>query len=150
MSNKIFYWYINNKIKVALKIAKLMKISNVKINHGGQHIIFIEMDEAIVFHNPKNYAFMKISFPEKYISYRDSMGNIMVNYPTTIKTNEGYAPLPEMGRNAWSKDGDVMAFIATKDIQELATKTFFEPDQEPIIDFYSFAIDKTKCVCIKQ
>jgi hypothetical protein len=149
MSNKIFYWYMNNKIRIGRKIARLMKIP-VKINHGGQHIIFIEMDGAIAFHNPKNRAFMQISSLNKYITYRDSMENIMVNYPTTIKTNEGYAPLPKIGSNAWSKNGETMVFLDTKDVQELASKTFFEPDQEPIINFYSFAIDKTKCVCIKQ
>ncbi len=127
-----------------------MKIPNLKISHGGKYIVFVEKEGVNVIYNPKNHAFMQISFPEKYISYRDSMGNIMVNYPTTIKANEVNVPLPEIGRNARSKEGEILVFLDTKDIQELATKTFFEPDQEPIIDFYSFAIDKTKCVCIKQ
>ena len=108
------------------------------------------MEEAISFQNKKNNAFFQISFPHQIISYCDSMGNTMVNKPLTIKTNYGSAMLKEIGSNAWNKDGETMVFLDTKDIQELATKTFFEPDQDPIINFYNFAIDKSKCVCIKQ
>ena len=122
----------------------------IKTNQSNQQIIFIEMKNSLAFSNKKNNAFFQISFPHEIISYSDSMGNTMVNKPLTIKTNDGSAMLNEKGSNAWSKNGKTLAFLDTKDIQELATKTFFEPDQEPIIDFYTFAIDKTKCVCIKQ
>ena len=108
------------------------------------------MKNSLAFSNKKNNALFQVSFPHEIISYSDSMGNTMVNKPLTIKTNDGAAMLNEKGSNAWSKNGETMAFLDTKDIQEIATKTFFEPDQEPIIDFYNFAIDKTKCMCIKQ
>jgi len=121
-----------------------------KIHQRNQQIIFTEMKEAISFSNPKNNAFFQVSFPHGIMSYCDSMGNTMVNKPITINTNEGSAMLKEKGSNAWSKNGETLAFLDTKDIQELATKTFFEPDQEPIIDFYTFAIDKSRCICIKS
>jgi len=121
-----------------------------KINQNNQQIIFIEMKEAISFSNPKNDAFFQVSFQHGIISYCDGMGNTMVNKPITIKTSDGSAMLKEKGSNVWSKNGETMAFLDTKDIQELATKTFFEPDQEPIINFYTFEIDKSKSMCIKS
>ena len=121
-----------------------------KINQSNQQIIFTEMKEAISFSNPKNNAFFQVSFTHGIISYYDSMGNTMVNKPITIKTSDGSAILKEKGSNAWNKNGETLAFFYTKDIQEIATKTFFEPDQEPIINFYTFEIDKSKSMYIKS
>jgi hypothetical protein len=126
-----------------------MNRHNLKINNEGHHIVFIEIDGAHTFYNPKNNSFFQVHLASGDITYKDSIGNIMIDYSTTIKTSEGNFWLEKIGSNVSCRNGDLLIFLATKDIQEIATKTFFEPDQDPIIDFYTYTIDKSRCLSIK-
>jgi hypothetical protein len=152
--NNIKCWFINTKIKIiqkiVLKTAEKMNVNNIKIKNSGRHIVFIEMNTVCGVYNPKNNAFFQVHLPSGDITYKDSIGNIMIDYSTIIETSEGNFWLEKIGSNISCRNGDLLIFLGTKDIQEIATKTFFEPDQDPIIDFYTYTIDKSRCLSIKM
>ncbi|MBZ4043089.1 hypothetical protein [Flavobacterium hibisci] len=98
-------------------------------------ITIIDNDLSLMLHNKKNGASYISNKEHKNISFTDAQANKAFNYPVTISVNSKVFELTEIGQNLNFKDGKIMAFLSTNDVQELAQKTFYEDGQTPIYDF---------------
>lgn len=98
-------------------------------------IKIIDSDLSLMLHNKQNRGLYTFNKEYKRISFSDSNGNKTFNYSVTISVNFKVYELNQIGETINFKDGTIMAFLSTKDIQELAQKTFYEEGQTRIYDF---------------
>ncbi|TRX31907.1 hypothetical protein FNW52_18110 [Flavobacterium sp. ZT3R18] len=98
-------------------------------------ITIIDNDVTLMLHNKKNRALYTCNKEQNRISFSDSNGNKTFNYSVTARVNFEIFELSQIGETINFKDGKIMAYLSTKDVQELAEKTFYEDGQTHIYDF---------------
>ena len=67
--------------------------------------------------------------------YKDSFGNTMQNKFGTITINNVVCKLTTVGDNIKFENGTSIVLLTTKDILEIAERTFYEKGQPQIYDF---------------
>jgi hypothetical protein len=100
-------------------------------------ITFMGSEASFTLHNGKNNAFTSCNKEKGNIQFRDSVGNTMQNYGSTISINFEVFKLTAIGETIRSSDGTIIAYLSSNDVQELAHKTFYEEGQTQIFDFMS-------------
>jgi hypothetical protein len=98
-------------------------------------ITIIDNDVTLLIHNKKNGGLYTYHKEQNRISFNDANGNKIYNYPLTISVNFKEFELVEKGEAINFKDDKIMAYLPTKDLQDLAEKTFYEEGQTRIYDF---------------
>lgn len=98
-------------------------------------ITIIDNNVTLMLQNKKNRAFYTCNKEQNRISFSDSNGNKIFNYSVTARVNFEIFELSQIGETISFKDGKIMAYLSTKDVQELAEKTFYEDGQTRIYDF---------------
>jgi hypothetical protein len=98
-------------------------------------ITIIDNNVTLMLRNNKNGGLYTCNKGQNRISFNDSNGNKTFNYPVTISVNFKVFKLTEIGETINFKDGKIMAYLSTKDIQELAEETFYQEEQTRIYDF---------------
>lgn len=98
-------------------------------------ITIIDNEVTLMLHNKKNRALFTYNKEHNRISFSDSIGNKTFNYPVTISVNFKVFEITKKGETINFKDGKIIAYLSTKDVQELAQKTFYEEEQNHIYDF---------------
>jgi hypothetical protein len=98
-------------------------------------ITIIDNDVTLMLYNKKNRALYTCNKEHNRISFSDSSGNKAFNYSVTISVNFKLFKLTQIGETINFKDGKIMAYLSTKDLQELAQKTFYDGKQTCIYDF---------------
>ncbi|TRX32725.1 hypothetical protein FNW52_16335 [Flavobacterium sp. ZT3R18] len=98
-------------------------------------ITIIDNALTLMLHNKKNRALYTCNKEQNRISFSDSNGNKTFNYSVTISVNFKVSELTEIGETINFKNGKIKAYLSTKDVQELAQKTFYEDGQTRIYDF---------------
>jgi hypothetical protein len=106
-------------------------------------ITIIDNNVALILRNNKNGGLYTHDKEQNRISFSDSSGNKAFNYPVTISVNFKVFELTQIGETIDFKDGKIMTYLSTKDVQEVAQKTFYEDGQMHIYDFlkHSFTMD---------
>jgi hypothetical protein len=69
------------------------------------------------------------------IIFHDSAGNIIQNCPSTIRINFEVFHLTTVGQIINRNNGNMIAYLSTSDVQELAENTFYEQGQTRVYDF---------------
>jgi Tfp pilus assembly protein FimT len=98
-------------------------------------ITIIDNDLTLMLHNKKNRALYTRNKEQNRISFSDSNGNKTFNYVATARVNFKVFELTKIGETINFKDGRIIAYLSTKDIQDLAEKTFYDGGQTRIYDF---------------
>jgi hypothetical protein len=98
-------------------------------------ITIIDNDVTLLIHNKKNGGLYTYHKEQNRISFNDANGNKIYNYPLTISINFKEFELMEKGETINFTDDKIMAYLSTKEIQELAEKKFYEEGQIRIYDF---------------
>lgn len=106
-------------------------------------ITIINGDLSLMLLNKKNGGLYTFNKEHKRISFTDAYGNKAFNSPVTISVNLKVFKLVQIGQTLNFKDGKIMAYLPTNDVQELAQKTFYEDGQTHIYDFINgeFALE---------
>ncbi|UWY29898.1 hypothetical protein N4T20_08115 [Flavobacterium sp. TR2] len=94
------------------------------------------------FHNSKNMAHFTIN--DGNVSYNDPFGNYMTSSPHNIRINFEPFKLEKIGDRIRKPDGTMMVMLPKEEIQEIASKTFYEEGQFHAIDFLTFIITEEK------
>jgi hypothetical protein len=98
-------------------------------------ITIIINNNTLMLTNGKNRAHFRYDSKDVSVSFRDSNGNMVQNYGSTISINFEVFKLTHLGQTINMNDGSVIACLCDKDVQELAEKTFYEEKQMRIYDF---------------
>jgi hypothetical protein len=96
-----------------------------------------------VLNNSKNQSTFRFDTESGNASFRDSIGNTIQNHSSTISIDFEVFHLTEVGQTINVGDGNVIAYLSNKDVQELAEKNFYEDGQTRIYDFInqSFTVE---------
>jgi hypothetical protein len=98
-------------------------------------ITIIDNDVTLLIHNKKNGGLYTYHKEQNRISFNDANGNKIYNYPLTVSVNFQEFQLMEKGEIINFKDDKIMIYLSTKEVQEIAEKTFYEEGQNRIYDF---------------
>lgn len=98
-------------------------------------IEIITQQNALTLVNLINGAIFQFNPKENLTMFKDSFGNTMQNQFGTITINNVVCKLTTEGDNIKFEDGTTIALLSTKDIRELAERTFYEKGQPQIYDF---------------
>lgn len=98
-------------------------------------ITIIDNDVTLLLHNKKNGGLYTYHKEQNRISFNDANGSKIYNYPQKISVNYKEFELIKKGEIINFKDDKIMAYLSTKEVQELAEKTFYEEGQTRIYDF---------------
>ena len=98
-------------------------------------ITIINGDLSLMLLNKKNGGLYTFNKEYKRISFTDAHGNKAFNSPVTISVNLKVFELTRIGETLNFRDGKISAYLSTKDVLELAQKTFYEDGQTHIYDF---------------
>jgi hypothetical protein len=98
-------------------------------------ITFMGSQASFTLRNDKNNAFISYNVEKGNIQFRDSVGNTMQNFGSTISINFKVFKLATVGETIRSSDGTIIAYLSSNDVQELAHKTFYEEGQTHVFDF---------------
>lgn len=106
-------------------------------------ITIIDNDVTLMLHNKKNGALYTCNKEQNRISFSDSNGNKIFNYSVTISVNFEVFDFTQMGETINFKDGRIMAYLSTMDVQELAQKTFYDEGQIRVYNFlnHTFTVE---------
>ncbi|MDQ6471651.1 hypothetical protein RB619_13425 [Flavobacterium sp. LHD-80] len=104
----------------------------------GDIIITQEKENIINFFNKKNDAYFGLYGDG--IQYTDPFGNTMLNHRTAISVDGKSYSLKKVCDEIRRKDGSIIILLTTKEIQEIANKTFYEEEQVRPVDFLTFTI----------
>ncbi|HEX8576733.1 MAG TPA: hypothetical protein VF677_10620 [Flavobacterium sp.] len=85
--------------------------------------------------NAKNDSHINLNLKDRRIVFYDFAGNIIQNSPSTISINFEVFHLTEIGQIINRNDGNIIAYLSTSDVQELAENTFYEQGQTRVYDF---------------
>lgn len=98
---------------------------------------------SFTLNNSINQSTFRFNAQSGSASFMDSIGNTIQNHPSTISINFEVFKLTEVGQTINASNGNVIAYLSSKDVQELAQKTFYEDGQTRIYDFMnqSFTIE---------
>lgn len=98
---------------------------------------------SFILNNSKNQSTFRFNAESGNTSFRDSIGNTIQNHSSTISIDFEVFHLTEVGQTINAGDGNVIAYLSSKDVQELAEKTFYEDGQTRIYDFMnqSFTVE---------
>jgi hypothetical protein len=102
-------------------------------------ITIINNDDSFIFTNNKNGAHVNLNAKDGSISFRDSLGNSMLNHAATIRINFEVFKLTAIGDTISCSDGTISAYLSSNDVQELAENSFYEEGQTRIFDFMKLA-----------
>ena len=92
-------------------------------------------EDFFTLNNTKNDAQVTISLEKGRITLNDSCGNTMQNYPSVTRINFEIFNLTEIGQTINRENGNIIAYLSSSDVQELAEKTFYEYGQTRVYDF---------------
>lgn len=106
----------------------------------GDIIITQEKENIINFLNKRNDAYFGLYGDG--VHYTDPFGNTMLNHRTAIVVDGKSYSLKKGCDEIRRKDGSIIILLATKEIQEIANKTFYEDEQFRPVDFLTFTITK--------
>lgn len=98
-------------------------------------ITIIGVNRTFMLNNAKNKSYFRFNAESGNASFRDSIGNTIQNHPSTISINFEIFKLTEVGQTINRSNGNVIAYLSSKDVQELAEKNFYEDGQTRIYDF---------------
>ena len=98
-------------------------------------ITIINGEISLMLHNKKNGGLYTFNKEHKRISFTDANGNKTFNSPVSISVRSKVFKLAQIGQTLNFKDGKIMAYLPTNDVQELAQKTFYEDGQTHVYDF---------------
>lgn len=106
-------------------------------------ITIIDNDATLMLHNKKNGGLYTCNKEQNRITFNDSNGNKIHNHPFTISVNFKLFELTQIGQVINFKDGTMIAYLTSKEVQKLAEKTFYREDQARIYDFikHEFTIE---------
>ena len=90
-----------------------------EINISGTEVFF-------TLKNAKNDAQVCINSTGGKITFNDSFGNIIQNYPSITQINFETFNLNVVGQTINRDNGNIIAYLSSIDVQELAEKTFYE------------------------
>jgi hypothetical protein len=98
---------------------------------------------SFMLNNSKNQSTFRFNAERGSICFRDSIGNTMQNHPSTISINFEAFKLTKVGQTINRNNGNVIAYLSSKDVRELAKKNFYEDGQICIYDFMnqSFTVE---------
>ena len=85
--------------------------------------------------NAKNDAQVYINTTSGKIIFNDSFGNIIQNYPSITQINFETFNLNKIGQTINRDNGNIIVYLSSSDVQELAEKTFYEYGQTRVYDF---------------
>ena len=92
-------------------------------------------EEFFSISNAKNNAQITVSLKNKRITYFDSFGNTIQNHPSVTRLNFEIFHITELGQTTSIKNGNIIAYLSSSDVQEIAEKTFYEYGQTRMYDF---------------
>ena len=98
-------------------------------------IEIITQHNSLTLINLINGAVFRFDAVENLTMYKDTFGNTMQNKFGIITINNVVCKLTTEGDNIKFEDGTTIALLFSKDIQEIAEKTFYEKGQPHIYDF---------------
>lgn len=104
----------------------------------GDIIITQEKENIINFLNKKNDAYFGLY--GQGILYTDPFGNSIINHCAAISVDGKTYSLKKVCDEVRRKDGAIIILLTTKEIQEIAHKTFYEDKQLRPVDFLTFTI----------
>ncbi|WP_431241973.1 hypothetical protein ACQ9BO_18755 [Flavobacterium sp. P21] len=104
----------------------------------GDIIITQEKENIINFLNKKNDAYFGVYGDG--ILYIDPFGNSVINHRTAISVDGRSYSLKKKCDEIRRKDGSIIILLTTKEIQEIADRTFYEDNQVRPVDFLNFII----------
>jgi hypothetical protein len=98
---------------------------------------------SFVLNNSKNQSTFRFNAERGNASFRDSIGNTIQNHPSTISIDFEVFHLTELRQTINASNRNIIAYLSSKDVQELAEKTFYEDGQTRIYDFMnqSFTVE---------
>ena len=92
-------------------------------------------DSFFTLQNAKNDAYISLSLENERITFYDSFGNIIQNHPSVTRINSAIFNLTEEGQTVTTNNGNIIAFLSSSDVKELAEMTFYEYGQIRVYDF---------------
>ena len=98
-------------------------------------IEIITQHNALTLVNLISGAMFRFNQKENLTMYKDSFGNTMQNQFGTITINNVVCKLTTVGDNIKFENGTSIVLLTTKDILEIAERTFYEKGQPQIYDF---------------
>ena len=98
-------------------------------------IEIITLENTLTMVNLINGAIFRFNSLENFTMYKDSFGNTMQNQFGTITINNVVCKLTTQGDNIKFENGTSIVLLTTKDILEIAERTFYEKGQPQIYDF---------------
>jgi hypothetical protein len=98
-------------------------------------IEIIIQHNALTLVNLISGAVFRYNSKENLTMYKDSFGNTMQNQFGTITVNNVDCKLTTVGDTIKFENGTSIVLLKTKDILEIAEKTFYEKGQPHIYDF---------------
>jgi hypothetical protein len=98
-------------------------------------IEIITQHNALTLVNLISGAMFRFNQKENLTMYKDSFGNTMQNKFGTITINNVVCKLTTVGDNIKFENGTSIVLLTTKDILEIAERTFYEKGQPQIYDF---------------
>jgi hypothetical protein len=107
------------------------------------NITFMGSKQSFMLINNSNKAQINFNKESGRINFRDSVGNTIQNYPSTICINLKVFKLTTLGQVISCSNGNVFVYLSTPDVQELVEKSFYEEEQTRIYDFtnYKFNVE---------
>jgi hypothetical protein len=98
-------------------------------------IQIVEGKNCFVLFNLLSGALINCHKDTGFINYTDSARNVMQNATSSIEINSEVFHFTKERQTISLNDGRLIAYLCTRDIQEIAEKTFYEDGQLRIYDF---------------
>jgi type III secretion system FlhB-like substrate exporter len=98
-------------------------------------ISIINNDRYVVLTNNKNNGEFIYRLENESIAYADPSENMIHNRPRIVSVYEEIIETTEKGQIIIAKNGNLVAYLSTKEVLERAEKTFYEEGQTHIYDF---------------
>ena len=98
-------------------------------------IEIITQHNALILVNLINGAMFRFNSIENFTMYIDTFGNTMQNKFGIITINNVVCKLTTQGDNIKFENGTSIVLLSTKDILEIAERTFYEKGQPHFYDF---------------
>ena len=100
-------------------------------------------EDFFTLKNEKNDAHISLSLNQGRITFYDSFGNIIQNHPSIMRINFETFHVSEVGQTINIRNGNIIAYLSSSDVQELAEMTFYEYGQTRVYDFINLKFNIT-------
>ena len=105
------------------------------MNKTIDNINILGSEDFFTLINEKNDSHINLNLKDRRIVFHDFAGNIIQNSPSTIRINFEIFHLTKVGQIINRNNGNIIAYLSTVDVQELAENTFYEQGQTRVYDF---------------